>query len=324
MATSGSYNYSVDAAAIIKAAYENLGVIEPNGTVPSGHSTKGLVSLNFLAKQLQGNSDLCPGLKVWTRQRVTLFLAGGQQSYLIGPAATDARATTLYGRTTLSADEAASQTTLSITSNTDTTTFPGTTVTMTASDIIGIELNDGTIHWTAISGTPSSTADVSVGLAGAASAGNYVWWFTSRAQRLPLVEYAVLRDENLQDVPLDIYDDVMEYESVVNKYDDGQPNAILVEPLRIATRITLNSQPTDVTSQIVLTALYPAEDYDATTDDIAFPQEYFDFLSWQLAFRLSTPYKWTPEMEANRREVMAWAKSLNPEKSRLHYQPGLD
>ena len=320
MATSLSYNYSVDAAAIIKAAYENLGVIEPNGTVPTAHQTKGLVSLNFLAKQLQGNSDLAPGLKIWTRQRVHLFLAKGQQTYLIGPAATDARATAQYGRTTLSADEASSQTTLSITSNTDTTTFPGTTVTMTASDFIGIELDDGTIHWSTISGTPSTTADISVGLTGPASAGNYVWWFTSRAQRLPLIEAAVIRDENFNDLKLDVLT-AEEYDlDVVDKYADGRPSAIVIEPLRITTRVILSSQPTDVTDTIVLTALYPAEDYDATTDDIAFPQEYFDFLSWQLAFRLSTPYKWTQTMEMNRKETMAWAKSLNPEKSTAYYQ----
>jgi hypothetical protein len=323
MATSGSWNYSVTAESIVQFALEDLGVIEPGQTVPSAFATMGLQRLNLLAKQWQANTDLAPGLKIWTRQRVNLFLAKGQQTYLIGPASTDARAATTYGRTTLSADEATSQTTLSITSNTDTTTFPGTTVTMTASDIIGIELNDGTIHWSAISGTPASTADVALGITGAASAGNYVWWFTSRAQRLPLVEHAVIRDENRQDTELLIYRDARSYDSgVLSKYDDARPTAILVEPLTLNTRITLNSQPTDVTDTIVLTALYPAEDYDSSANDIAFPQEWYAALEWELAFRMAPAFgRWSKDMEMNRQGALTMARTMNPEKSQAYYQP---
>jgi hypothetical protein len=311
MATSGSWNYSVTAESIVQFALEDLGVIEPGQTVPSAFATMGLQRLNLLAKQWQSNTDLAPGLKVWTRQRVNLFLA---------------KAATTYGRTTLSADEATSQTTLSITSNTDTTTFPGTTVTMTASDIIGIELNDGTIHWSTISGTPASTADVAVGITGAASAGNYVWWFTSRAQRLPLVEHAVIRDENRQDTDLVIYRDAKSYDSgVLSKYDDARPTAILVEPLTLNTRITLNTQPTDVTDTIVLTALYPAEDYDSSANDIAFPQEWYAALEWELAFRLAPAFgRWSKDMEMNRQGALTMARTMNPEKSQAYYQPNAE
>jgi hypothetical protein len=69
-----------------------------------------------------------------------------------GPATTDARATTQYGRTTISANEALGQTGAQHHLEHGRTTYPGTTVTMTSGDIIGIELNDGTIHWTTISG----------------------------------------------------------------------------------------------------------------------------------------------------------------------------
>jgi hypothetical protein len=323
VATSLSWDYSRTAAQIIQAAYEDLGVVEPGGTVPSAHETMALARLNFMAKQMQGNSDLAPGFKVWTRQRVHLFLAKGQQTYLIGPASTDARATTRYGRTTIDAAEAIGQTVISVTATSDTTTEPGTTITATASDIIGIEQDDGTIHWSTVSSiSAGDTITIADATTVAASVGNYVWYFTSRAQRIPLIETAYVRDENRNDRELEVYTDASEYDlGVVDKYADGTPTAILVEPLRITTRVTLNSQPTDVTEQVVLTGLYPAEDYDATSNDIAFPQEYFDFLHWQLAFRLSGPYRWTKEMEMNRQETMAWAKSLNPEKSTAYFQP---
>lgn len=310
------------AANVIQDAYENLGILAPGVSPSSAQSTRALRTLNLLAKQWQGNSDFAPGLKVWTRQRVTLFLAVGQQSYLVGPATTDSRASTQVGRTTISADEAAAQTVLSITSNTDTTSYPGTTITMTNGDFIGIELNDGTIQWSTISGTPGITVTVNNALTAASSAGRYVWWFTSKAQRFPHIEFAALRDKNFNDTPLDIYRQVQEYEQTVSKFADGSPTAILVEPLTLNTRITLNSQPTDIEKQLYLTVLYPAEDYDATTDDIAFPQEWYAALSWELAFRLSTPTnRWTQTMQDNRSNALTMARSVNPEMSTMYFAP---
>ena len=324
MSTSSSWDYSLTAAGIIAAAYEDLGVIEPGGTVSSANSVMALTRLNLIAKQYQGKSDGAPGMKIHTRQRVTLFLAEGQQTYLVGPASADARATTRYGRTTIDAAEAAGQTVISVTATSDTTTEPGTTITATASDIIGIEQNDGTIFWSTVSSiSAGDTITIGAGLDVAAAVGNYVWWFTSRAQRFPYIESAVLRDEDYNDTPLQVYTEAAEYDQgVVSKYADGTPTAILVEPLRITTRVTLNSQPTDVTDTIVMTVLYPAEDYDATTNDIAFPQEALRFLSWELAYALAPAFGiWTPVMDANRKEARALYLNLNPENSVLYFQP---
>src|SRR3990167_18404 len=180
MATSGSWDYSLTAAGIIAAAMEDLGAIPPGGTVASADSVMALSRLNLIVKQYQGTADGAPGVKVHTRQRVTLFLAKGQQTYLVGPATTDARAATSYGRTTIDAAEAIGQTTLSVTDTTDTTTNPGTSVTMTASDFIGIEQDDGTIFWTTVSSISAGVSvTVATGIDVAASVGNYVYWFTS-------------------------------------------------------------------------------------------------------------------------------------------------
>lgn len=326
MATSGSWNYLVTAAQLIQVSLEDIGVVESGETLSSEDQDMALRRLNYLVKQWQGTADMAQGLKVWTRQRVTLFLAKGQQTYTIGPASTDSRATTQYGRTTISAAEAAGQTVISITSNTDTTNYPGTTVTMTASDIVGIELDDGTIQWTTISGTPSTTMTIAVALTGAAAAGNYVYWFTSRAQRFPDCEFAVLRNENITDTPLTILTEVAEYESLTDKNSDGDPWGILIEPLYLNTRITLTSQPQDVTKQIRLTVIYPAEDYDATTNDIAYPQEWFAALEWELAKRCAPAFRvpWTKDMEANWMAATAIARELNPQNSTAYFQPGAE
>lgn len=323
MATSGSWDYNLTAATLIAAAFEDLQVVIPGGTVASADSALALVRLNLIAKQY---GILSSGLNMQPiqRQRVTLMLAKGQQTYTIGPAATDSRASISVGRTTISADEAAAQTVISITSNTDTTSYPGTTITMASGDFVGIELNDGTIQWTTISGSPAATMTIAVALTSAASAGNKVFWFTSRAQRIPTVESIVLRDENLRDVDLPAYEDVRQYElGVADKNADGRPTVVLVENLRLNTRLTLDTQPTDVTDTLVITGLYPAEDYDATSNDIALPQEGLLALTWALA-KLCAPAMtvvWTPLMESNYTTAMTNYRNLNPETSVLYFQP---
>jgi hypothetical protein len=127
MATSGSFNFSVTRNEVIEEGYKAARILGQDQTMNARDITDGAMALNLLVKQWQGRSDFAPGLKVWSRQRITLFLAKGQQRYVIGPASTDARCSAQYGRTTISATEASGQTVLSITSNTDTTTYPGTT-----------------------------------------------------------------------------------------------------------------------------------------------------------------------------------------------------
>ena len=324
MATSGSFDYSLTAANIIDMAVENLGVLASGGTIVAADQTLALRRLNVIAKQYQGRSDGAPGMKIHTRQRVTLVLAKGQSSYLIGPASADARASTQVGRTTIDAAEAIGQTVISVTDTSDTTSYPGTTLTMTASDIIGIEQNDGTIFWSTVS---SISAGVSVtigaGLDVAAAVGNSVYWFTSRAQRFPVIESAVLRYSTMTDSPLNVYTTAEEYDQgVTDKFADGSPTSILVEPLRITTRVTLDSQPTDVSETVVMTVLYPAEDYDATTNDIAFPQEALRFLSWELSWEIHPAFgvTWTPAMKILRDEARAMYLNLNPENSVLYFQ----
>ncbi len=70
-----------------------------------------------------------------------------------------------------------------------------------------------------------------------------------------------------------------------------------------------------------MTVLYPAEDYDATTDDIAFPQEWFRALKWEL-MREITPagVEWTSLMKEQYRDATAIARQLNPENSVLFFQ----
>lgn len=326
MATSGSWNFSINRNELITASLRVARIIGRDETPDASHISNGAEALNMLVKQYQGPIDGAFGRKAWTRQRITLFLAKGQQRYTIGNASTDARATTQYGRTTVSSAYA-SGTSLSVAALTDTTTYPGTTVTMTAADIIGVVLDDGTISWTTISAAASSPITLGGALASAAAVGNYVYWFTSRAQRPILVETAVLRNKDYSDSPLGVYTEVEDYEKNSSKTSDGDPMSLLVEYGRINTAITCDVQPNDVTKVINLAVLYPNEDYDASTDDIAFPQEAYRALKFMLALDLFPEYRdGDPPLSLEKRasEAKAYFDRLNPETTTLCFEPGRD
>jgi len=325
VATSNSWDFSQTAAGIIQGALEDINVLEAGESVDSDDSTVALRTLNQLVKQWQGSADMAAGLKIHTRHRIALFLGVNQTQYLIGPGSSDARATTAYGRTTVSSAYS-SGTSLSVTALTDTTTKVGTTVTMTTADIIGVVLDDGTIAWTTISAASSSPITIGGTLASAAAVGNYVYWFTSRAQRFVDIEDARLRDVELIDTKVDIYTDVSQYESLPQKDATGDPTAILVEPLRTQTRVTLNFAPQEMTDQLHLTVIYPSEDYDATTDDIAYPQEWLAALEWELARRLAPKFnkRWTETHQTSWLQATQIARQLNPQNTSIYFQPHMD
>lgn len=310
------------AAQVIQSAYEDLGLIIAGETMASADIAMGLSRLNQLVKQWQGNSDLAPGLKVWTRQRLNLFSAVGQARYLVGPAATDDRASANTLVTTSTAARAANGTTLLVTSGTG----------VTNADIVGIVLSDGTLGWTTLtSGGGTTTWTLAANTLGASSSGAIVYTYTSKAQRFVELESVKLRDWSIPTQPIDIdvavYTEVKQYEAVTQKLAPGDPLAILVEPQRLNTVVTCNFAAANMYKTLRMTVIYPAEDYDSSSgaDDISFPQEWFSALSWELAFRLAPSAGiWTKEMDMNHTNALIMARSLNPMNTVSHFQPGKD
>ncbi len=324
MSTSGSYDFTLTASAIITEVGENLGIIEAGGTLNTADINTLLRRLNIVAKEHSSPSDGLPGLQVFNRKVVHLFLNDGQNVYTIGPSG--ATSTLLYGRTTTTVAASAGANSLSITANSDSTTFPETTVTMTPGDYMRVQNSDQTVSTLGIQSSTSTTVAITSTFGKDIDAGAYVWWYTDLAQRLTTVESAYIRTADLKDSPLDIYIERKDYDhGVSDKYMVGTPSCLLVEPLLTSTRITLDRMPDDLTRTIVITGLYPAEDYDSTSNDLAFPQEWGDFLAWKVTRRACVKYgvKWTADMEMNYQESKMIAGAYNPEQTLEHFQCGV-
>lgn len=323
MPTSGSWNYQVTALQVITDCAENLGVIQNGEALDPGDLATFLRALNLLVKQWQGRSDKFPGLKVWTRQRLSIFLVSGQVSYSVGPASGDDRASVNTLSTTLGAAKAANATSVTVTDTTG----------MTAADQIGFVTTAGSIGWTTITSVDSTTGlTLPANTVGAAGVGAVVFTYTSKAQRFVECEAALLRDNSQAgqpiDIPIAIYTDVAQYEQLTQKFAAGDPSAILIEPGRLATVVRTNFSPANMYKNLRLTVQYPAEDYDDATgaDDISYPQEYYAALSWELSFRCASKFgrPWTPDMQNAYQICVAEGINLNPQNTHLSFEPGRD
>lgn len=321
MATSGSYDYSVTALNVITDAAENIGIIANGQSLDSNDLATMLRALNMQVKQWQGTSDKFPGLKAWTRHRISVYFASNQGRYLIGPASTDDRAADTRTPTTLTAAKALAANTI----------FVASTTGISVNDAIGIQQSAGGIGWAVVLEVVSSVElTIGVNTIPATAAGAMVFSYTTKSQRFVDIESASLRDwSNTSqpiDIPIEIFTDVQQYEQITQKHASGDPTAILVEYSRLNTVVTTNFYPANFYKTLRLTVLFPSEDYDSATgaDDIAYPQEYFAALSWELSRRCAPKFgrAWTQDMQTHWQIAVQEGVNFAPQDTHLYFEPG--
>lgn len=317
MSTSGSYSFSVSAAAIIRQALLNIHALDPVDPPRAEDLSDCMIVLNMLCKQWMGKTDFAPGLKVWTRQRGHLFLSGSTGKLIIGPSAVGW--TLDYARSTakIAAASGAGAVTLASTAGVATGYH------------IGVILDSGDLFWTTASGVAGLVVSLSDTLPSAASAGNYVFSYQTAAQNPLQIETAVLRDDDNSDTPLRVMT-VQSYDYLPNKADptnEGDPSAIYVERRLGESFVYLDvGAAQDVSKHIVLTFLEPVQDFTSVADEPYYPQEWYLALCWGLSEQIAPMYRasWTQKQEQLKNSALAIAREGDPEKSELFFQPGAD
>jgi len=277
MATSGSKDYSITRANIIDAALRKTGEFDAGDTVPGDETTAADFALNLMIKEW-----VARGIDIWLRDEVTLFLQPNQQSYAMGTA----NATTSYVETTTTAAEVTSATVIDVTSSTG----------MTAADIIGIKLDDDSIHWDTIATVDSSIqVTITTGIASAAASGNKVYAYTTTAGRPQKIISAFRRDINALDTQVSIIGET-DYRSQSNKASEGPPVEIWYQPT--LTTGTLYVWPVDGGKnwdKLVLSCQFLPDDFDSGADNPEFPIEFGNALVWGLAAELASEYGLPPK-----------------------------
>ncbi len=187
MAVSGSKNYSITRANIIEAAYRRTGEYDQGEAISGDETAAADLTLNLMIKEW-----VARGADLFLRDEITVFMQPDQRVYLLGTA----QATrTITAETTLSAAEASGQTVISVTSSTG----------MTAADVVGIKMDDNTIHWSSIASVGSSVQitidDVTDD---DAASGNKVYTYTTVSGRPTKIVSAYRRDINGLDTEVEM------------------------------------------------------------------------------------------------------------------------
>lgn len=271
MATSGSTDYDLNALAIIEHALRLVGVLGDTESASSDQQTYGLIALNLLTKTDQMK------LGLWRRQRAKLFLVNGQAEYSL-PGANVADIDEI-AETTLDAAEASGQTVLSVTSTSG----------FTVADVIGVVLDDNTIHWSTIASfVTDDTVTIDDATTAAAASGNKVFVYTNALVR-PLKITHMQSEESSSEVVMESLSHG-QYVALPNKAAAGRPVNFYFDPQQTTAKLYLWPAPNDVDVEINFSCLMPLEDFDATTDTSNYPQEWLEYLCYNLAIRLAARY----------------------------------
>lgn len=273
MASSGSYNFAVTRDDIIKQAYGEIGLYDPESDsgIDAALLTDAATKLNMLVKTWGKRYGL------HLLQDVVLFLNPSQQSYLLGDASTDAHWCTIddYNRVELTADAAAGAGTITVDDDD----------TIASADKIGVVLDDGTIDWTTVNGAPAANVvTLTATLDGAATSGNVVYTYTSRVVRpLRIVRDSVYRrDVDNSDVEVELVSKT-DYDLLTGKSTDGKIIKVAYQPLLTSGRLWV-WQPHDLaTDTLRFTIERPVQDFDSTSDNPDLPVE----ASWALVLNLA-------------------------------------
>lgn len=309
MTTSGSTDFSLSRNDIIYAAAgENGDVAEGESMTPDRLEAYAL-RLNSWAKSL-----MAQGAKLWAMKQATLFLSAGTAQYALG--ATGTHCSNDYVQTTLSTDEVAGSTSLGLTA------FAG----MSASDNIGIVLDDGTLQWTTISGAPGATTTIATGLDSAASAGAVVFTYTTKINRPQRIdgETAYWRSPASQDTPVKMISR-SEYAQLSNKTARGKLVQAYYDPQLINGQLSVWPTPDSAGDVLRFTYERILEDFDASTDTPDFAIEWGEALIIGLAAKMARSAGASQadrmELSANAAALLAVAMGYDKDNTSTFFQP---
>lgn len=274
MATSGTSALTSTRNQLIRQAALLIQAVGAGMTMNATSAQDFAFNLNAMVKSWQAR-----GIHIWTVDEMTLFPQPGQVKYMLGTGTTDHATRTFYS-TALSADEAAGQTTLSIDSNDD----------MTNGDKIGIVLDDGTLHWTTIVSSTSTTVTITDALTDSASEDAIVYFYTTNMVRpLKVVDGRRYNIAAASDTPVMRYSR-MDYQAIPNKAQAGNINGFWYDRQLANGYLYLWQVPEATTELLKATVHRPIETFEAAGDNPDLPEEWIKCIYYNLAVVMAPQY----------------------------------
>lgn len=318
MATSGSYSFSVVRDDIIREAMLNIGKLGEAENPSAQEVTDCARKLNMLAKQWMARQDFAPGLKVWTRKQGDLFFDYTRGSYSLGPSGDN-----------WTNQSWSQQTTAAAVANATTINVPNANI--HAGDFVGIQLDSLNLYWTTVSTLVGGTQITipATGIPSSAASGNWVYNYTTKAQRPLHIEAISLRDQTFADIPIKLYT-VQDYALNSSKAQVGfvsDPTAAYYQADLTNGTIYLDVPGAqDVTKRFRIYYFEAIQDFVNPLDNPEYPQEWYMALSWGLTKQIAPMFNvpFTKDMEENLQISLTMAREAYSETTTLYFQPGQD
>lgn len=338
MALSNTFTFTVVRDDIIKHAMLNIGALGEGEVATAQEVTDCAFKLNMMVKQWMGTQDFAPGLKMWTRQRGTLFLSSTKNKYILGGSNSDAWA---GGVATGTGTFTTNQTNATSSAGSNVLNFTNQT-TISVNDYIVVVVQNDIFVTNAIAPVTTGSVTLASVLPANANQGAYVWNYSVRAQRPLQLDFrtstVVLRDINNNDTPLNFMT-LQEYEALPNKamptfltdptavYYESQIGSGLYAPtITGGGALYLDGFPQDVTKRLHVVYMRPVMDLNNPSDNPEYPQQWYMALTWGLAKQIAPMFdaEWSRDMETNLAESLSMAREQDSETSSLYFQPGRD
>ncbi len=326
--TSGTYNFSVNQAQVIRQSMLDIGALDGLEQPTAEEYSDCRFKLNMLAKQWMGKQDFAPGMKVWTRSRGTLFMGYTKYMYNLGITGDNWAASTLglafptqYNAVLTVGNNLINQAVLLLAS------IAGINV----GDYFGVQVGND-LQWQKVLSI-NAIAPLSVTLDGnltaAVGANAQCFSYTVKAQRPEVIISAVLRDIYFNDTPLRLMN-VEEYESLPTKAMptfQSDPAAILYE-----SKYTVQAPnghlyldcggAQDVTKVLHITFLRPVQDFNNPGDSPDYPQRWYQPLVLELGKLIAPMFdcEWTQTLESSRQSALAIAQEGDPETTSAYFE----
>jgi hypothetical protein len=278
MTLSGSTDVSMTRDTIIAEALELLGVYAAGETIATADYTTCAVTLENMTKFWASI-----GVGLWKYQEIAVFQSYGGYEYDIG--LTGDHATSSYVKTEIKTAAAAAATSIVVDSITG----------ITDGDYIGIELDDGTLQWTTIDGTPSSyTIALDDALTDSVAVDNHVYTYTTKTARpLSISNPRLHYGDGDSEIPLDLVTR-KDYFELPDKTTTGEAYRVFYEPLLANGKLYVSDACGDVKNWLVMTAKVQFDDFDSSDVTPDFPQEWFVPITYNLAMFVAPKFKATP------------------------------
>jgi hypothetical protein len=293
MARSGVYTFNMTAGEVVLAAARKLGIVAEGAGLSDAGMTTGLQDLNLMLKSFP-----LKGIDLWRYEEMVVFLNTTSSKYLIG--ASGDRASFNSHKTEIATAAIAGASTITVDSDDD----------IANGDVIGIELDSGTIQWTTVNGVPAANVvTLTATLTGAVAVDNHVYNYTTIAQRPERVYNGRVINASDSEVTIESMS-LSDYQDNAVKATTSFPTGYCYVPTIDNGTLYVSGITNSVKNRLAFSVQRQLQDITSIADNIDIPQTHLKAVIFNLAVDMAFDYNIIDVNSAHYQEIKATAKQL--------------